>query len=97
MAGIDLVSQKAGTLPGAGRIEVGYFDVSSGSWTVEVPTRLTECYFGFGIADYNTGGDNNVLVFTTDCVISSSGAVTFRRNAPFNGEDVRFRYQLCGW
>ncbi|MCJ7482661.1 MAG: hypothetical protein MUO31_06820 [Thermodesulfovibrionales bacterium] len=96
MAGIDLASQYAGTIPGAGRTELGYFDVSSGSWTVEVPTRLVTCFFGLGIADYDTGGDNNTLIFPTDCIITS-GAVTFRRTGPYNLEDERFRYMLCGF
>jgi hypothetical protein len=94
--GWDLETQKSGTLPGAGRIEVGYQDISSGSWTIEVPTQLTTCYFGLGMADYDTGGDNNTLVFPTDCAISS-GAVTFRRTGPYNAEDERFRYVLVGW
>ena len=92
----DLEAQKSGTLPGAGRMEIGYQDISSGSWTIEVATRLTECYFGLGIADYNTVGDNNTLVFPTDCVITA-GAITFRRTGPHAGEDERFRYILAGW
>jgi len=96
MAGIDLATQYSGTLPGAGSVDVGYYDISSGSWTVEVPTRLTTCFFGLGIADYDTGGDNNTLVFPTDCVITA-GAVTFRRTGPYNAEDERFRYIMVGF
>ena len=94
MAGFELDSQKSFTLPGGGRGEAGYADVSSGSWTVEVPTRLVSCYYGKGIAKKVTA--NNTLVVTTDCVITS-GAVTFKRMSPFKGEDVRFYYELFGW
>jgi len=96
MAGIDLDLQKSGTIPGAGRVELGAYDISSGSWTVEVPTRLTTCHFGLGIADYDTGNDSNILVVPTDCVITS-GAVTFGRTGSIVDEDVRFRYLLAGW
>lgn len=96
MAGRDLETQRSGTIPGGGRADFGYYDISSGSWTVEVPTNLTTCFFGFGIADYDTGGDNNTLVIPTDRVISS-GAVTFRRTGPFANEDLRFSYFLAGW
>lgn len=96
MAGFDLDKQKSGTIPGAGRCEYGYYDISSGSFTVEVPTRLNTCWFGIGLADMDTGGDNNVLVFNTDCAITS-GAVTFRRNSGYGAEDVTFRYFLAGW
>jgi len=93
--GRDLDTQRSGTLPGAGRVDIGYYDISSGSLTVEVPTILTTCNFGIGMADMN-GDDNNCLVFNTDCVISA-GNVTFRRNSGYTAEDVRFRYLLVGW
>jgi len=97
MAGIDLASQYSGTLPGAGSVDVGYYDISAGSLTVEVPTRLTTCFFGLGIADYVTNGDNNTLVFPTDCAVSTAGAVTFRRTGPNAGNDERFRYIMIGF
>jgi len=93
--GRDLDTQRAGTLPGAGRVDVGYYDISSGSLTVEVPTILTTCFFGIGMQDMN-GDDNNGLIFNTDCVITA-GAVTFRRNSGYKQEDARFRYLLAGW
>ncbi len=102
MPGFDLDLQKAGTIPGAGRIEVGYWDVSGGSDTVEVPTRLVECYFGFGIAayDYTAGGFSAgytpSLVFTSDCSITLS-AITVRRMGTDNTRDERFRYIFVGW
>ena len=92
--GFDLDSQKSGTIPGAGRTESGYYDISSGSMTVEVPTRLTSVDMGFGIAKKVTANNTNVV--TTDCVVTS-GAVTFKRMSPYKGEDVRFYYELRGW
>jgi len=100
--GFDLDLQKAGTIPGAGRIGIGYYDISAGSWTVEVPTRLTECYFAIGLAayDYTAGGFSTgytpSLVFTSDCSISSS-AITMRRMGTDNTRDERFRYLFVGW
>jgi hypothetical protein len=94
MAGFDLDLQHAGNVPGLGWVESGVFDISSGSRTVEVPTRLTTCNSGMGMADMSTV--NNTTFLTTDRVITSS-FVTFKRHGAFIGEDVRFSYFLTGY
>ena len=96
MAGFETGQQHSYTIPGGGRGEAGYYDVSNGSATVEVPTRLTECYFGLGVADTDPSSGNNALIFSTDCSISS-GAITFKRHSSYLEEDVRFRYLVFGW
>lgn len=97
MAGFELDQQRSGTIPGAGRIDFGYYDFSSGSATVEVPTRLTTCVFGLGMADYDSSAPgNNHLAISTDCSVSS-GAITFKRHGPYIEEDTRFRYIVIGW
>lgn len=92
--GFDLDSQHSGNVPGLGFVESGYYDISSGSRTVEVPTRLTKCNSGMGMADMSTV--NNTTFLSTDRVITSS-AVTFKRHGAYIAEDVRFSYFLIGW
>jgi len=94
--GFDIEAQQSFIVPGGGRGEAGYADCSSGSTTVEVPTRLLSCYFGLGVVDTDTTDGNNTLIFTTDCSVSSS-AITFKRAGPNFNEDVRFRYIVFGW
>lgn len=96
MAGFDLDTQFSGTISGLGRIETGYADISTGSQTVEVPTRLAKCYFGLGLADYGITEGNGSPPIPTDCSISTASAVTFYRCYGFDNEDLRFRYILIG-
>lgn len=99
MAGIDLASQRMGVLPGFGLVEGGFIDFSAASRTLEVPTRLTTCLFGFAIADSTQsggGGDNYSLTATTDCDVSG-GNVTFKRQGVHISSDARFRYLMIGW
>lgn len=96
MAGFDLATQMSFTLPGGGRGEAGYFDISAWSRVVEVPTRLTSCYYGKAVAETDTINQNYHLVATTDCSISS-GAITFRRHGMYWQEDTRFYYEVYGW
>lgn len=101
--GIDLAAQKIGTIPGCGRFETGYFDISASSWTVEVATRLAHIDYGHGIAayDYTAGGFSAgytaAVVAVCDGSISSSGNVTMRRISTDNTRDQRFYYIFVGW
>lgn len=94
MAGFDLDTQRSYTLPGGGRGESGYFDVSSRSRSAEVPTRLTSCYAGTAVA--KTNSTTHSLIATTDCAITA-GAITFWRHGQFAQEDVRYYYEVKGW
>ena len=96
MAGFDLDQQRSYTLPGGGRGESGLFDISSGSRSVEVPTRLTSCYAGWAIAQTDTANIQHCLLATTDGSISA-GAITFWRHGSFKGEDTRYYYEVKGW
>ncbi len=96
MAGFDLDTQRSFTIPGGGRGEAGYFDISAWSRNAEVPTRLTSCYYGLATAESDTSNINFHLVATTDCSISS-GAITFRRHGMYIQEDTRFYYVVYGW
>lgn len=96
--GFDLDTQQSGTLPGAGRVEVGTVDFSNGSSTAEVATRLTKAYFGMGMVKTNTTtsqGTHGGLAHTD--LIISSGAVTFKRVADYRDEDATYMYMLVGW
>lgn len=99
MAGWEVAQQHSFTVPGGGRGEAGYWDVSSGSDTVEVPTLLNTCYYGQGTADTDptTGIPYQTITFTTDCSISAAGAITFARRGGYRDQDVRFRYFVIGW
>lgn len=94
MAGFDLDAQRSFTLPGGGRGESGYFDISARSRSIEIPTRLTECYFGQANANLTSTGHS--LLATTDCVITA-GAITFFRHGQYAQEDVRYYYEVKGW
>jgi hypothetical protein len=96
MAGFNLDTQKSFTLPGGGRGESGYIDISSGSRSQEVPTRLTSCYSGWAIAQTDTSNYQYNLIATTDCSISSA-AITFYRHGPTKQEDTRYYYEVKGW
>lgn len=101
--GIDLASQKIGTIPGCGRFETGYFDISADSWTVEVPTRLAHIDYGHGIVayDYTAGGFSAgytpCTIATCDGSISTTGNVTMRRLGTDKTHDQRFYYIFVGW
>jgi len=96
MAGFDLVTQKSFTIPGGGRGEAGYFDVSSGSRSTEVPTRLTSCYFGLGVAQSDASNIQHNVLATTDCAITTA-AITFYRHGAVKQEDTRYYYIVFGW
>lgn len=49
--GMDLESQRAGTLPGGLRIECGEFTIGSADWTVYIPTGFTKLLGGIGTGD----------------------------------------------
>lgn len=101
--GIDLATQKIGTVPGLGRCETGEYDISAGSWTVEVPTRLSNVDFGFGVVkfDYTAGGFSTgytpTHIFACDGSVSTASAVTMRRLGTDNTRDERFGYIFVGW
>jgi hypothetical protein len=94
MAGFDLDTQKSFTLPGGGRGESGYFDISARSRSAEVPTTLTSCYAGFAIAQ--TASSGHSLIATTDCAVTA-GAITFWRHGQYVQEDTRYYYEVKGW
>lgn len=96
MAGFDLDKQKSFTIPGGGRGEAGYFDISAYSRSQEVPTRLNTCYFGVGIAQLDTAYIQHNLIATTDCSISTA-AMTFYRHGQHIQEDTRYYYIVFGW
>lgn len=102
MAGIDLDAQRAGTIPGLGRVEAGFIDFSAGTDSLDVPTRHSPNTFimGFGIAETVYVGVNQAnqrLIATTDGDVTD-GNVTFVLAGP-SGQagDVRVRYMLIGW
>lgn len=92
----DLDTQKSFTIPGGGRGEAGYFDISSRSRSAEVVTRLNTCYFGLGVAQTDTDNIQHGILATTDCSISS-GAITFWRHGQYTQEDTRYYYIVFGW
>ena len=93
--GFDLDAQRSGQITGFGMIEGGYFDVSSGSDTVDVPTRMTKAVLGFGVAQTVDPDNFYGLVASTDGDITS-GAITFKRHGDYNS-DLRVNYILLGY
>ena len=98
MAGFDLDAQRGGTITGFGMIEGGYFDISSGSGTVDVPTRMSKAVLGFGIAQSSATSTDlvNGIIATTDGDITN-GNITFRRQSASELADLRISYVLLGW
>lgn len=95
--GFDLAAQHGGQITGFGMIEGGYFDFSAGSATVDVPTRMSNAYCGFGIARNNLGNSTDLmdsLIATTDGDITN-GSITFRRQG-LQKADTRTYYVLLG-
>ena len=93
--GFDLDAQRSGTITGFGMIESGYIDFSSGSQTLDVPTRMTKAIGGFGIAK-TTNPEYQGLVASTDGDITT-GNITFHRHSAYLGEDLRVHYILLGY
>ena len=97
MAGFDLAAQHGGQITGFGMIEGGYFDISAGSQTVDVPTRMSNAYMGFGITRNNDTATDIVdsIIATTDGDITN-GNITFRRQG-LQAADTRVYYILTGF
>jgi len=98
MAGYDLAAQHSGQITGFGMIEGGFFDFSAGSLTVDVPTRMSNAYCGFGITRNDLGSSTDLmdnLIATTDGDITN-GNITFRRQG-LQKADTRVYYLLTGF
>ena len=94
--GFDLDTQRSGTITGFGMIEAGYFDISAGSGTIDVPTRMIKSVMGFGVAKTGSPDVFGGIVATTDGDITG-GAITFRRQSANELSDLRVHYILLGY
>jgi len=94
--GFDLDAQRSGTITGFGMIEGGYFDISAGSGTVDVPTRMSKASMGFGIAKTKSQDLFDGIIATTDGDITN-GWITFRRQSASEQTDLRVDYLLLGY
>lgn len=98
MAGFDLDTQYSYMLPGGGRGEAGYFDISNigldVSNTYDVPTRLTTIYHWNANAKDTHGKWINDIYTDGDV---TGGAVTFTVETQRLDITMRIYYELKGW
>ncbi len=98
MAGFDLDKQHSYTIPGGGRGEAGYFDVSTFgvdmSNTVDVPTRLLTIYHSNAHPDITMA--QYIPFVATDGDITSAN-VTFTVQCLNRDMTARIYYELKGW
>lgn len=96
MAGFDLETQRSAKMPGMS-INVGMFDISAGSASVDVPTTLARALFGMALADLTGITDNQDTYGAFKVGDVSDSKVTFIRAGGSTGKDARISYILAGY
>lgn len=96
MAGFDPVTQRA-TRPPNVAIDIGTFDFSAGSDTVDVPTTLAKVMFGQALADLSTVDDPQQTMIGYVVGDVSDAAITFIRGGGGDGLDAKMSYMVAGY